>query len=129
MERGYQHVRVGVGWGRRPGGGGDPAPAVAKGLHEGPVYDRAANLRLMLRVFEACRKELGFEVELMHDMHERYSPREAIQFVKDCEQFKLYFLEDPLSPEDNEWFRQMRAQCAPPSPWESCSTALTSGRR
>jgi len=68
----------------------------------------------MLQVFEACRKELGFEVELMHDMHERYSPREAIQFVKDCEQFKLYFLEDPLSPEDNDWYRQMRAQTTTP---------------
>ena len=62
----------------------------------------------------ACRKELGFEVELMHDMHERYEPRQAIQFVKDCEQFKLYFLEDPLSPEDNDWFHQMRAQCDTP---------------
>ena len=68
----------------------------------------------MLDVFTACRKELGFEVELMHDMHERYTPRQAIQFVKDCEQFKLYFLEDPLSPEDNDWYREMRAQCTTP---------------
>jgi mannonate dehydratase len=68
----------------------------------------------MLQVFEACRKEIGFDVELMHDMHERYEPRQAIQFAKDCEQFKLYFLEDPLSPGDNAWFRQMRAQCSTP---------------
>jgi len=112
LARGYNHVRVGAWGGRRPGGG--PAAGSPQGLHEGPVYDRGANLRLMLQVFEACRKELGFEVELMHDMHERYSPREAIQFVKDCEQFKLYFLEDPLSPEDNAWFRQMRSRCATP---------------
>jgi len=114
MAHGYTHVRVGAGYGRRPGTGGEgPAPG-PKGLHEGRVFDRAANLRLMLNIFEACRKELGPEVELMHDMHERYTPREAIQFVKDCEQFKLYFLEDPLSPEDNDWYRQMRAQCATP---------------
>jgi mannonate dehydratase len=121
MARGYKHVRVYAGGGRRerggPGAGGEGGgarAATASGLHEGPVFERGPSLRRMLQVFEACRKELGFEVELMHDMHERYSPREAIQFVKDCEQFKLYFLEDPLSPEDNDWFRQMRAQCSTP---------------
>ncbi len=88
--------------------------AGARGLHEGPVFDRGPALRRMLDVFAACRKELGFEVELMHDMHERYEPRQSIQFVKDCEQFKLYFLEDPLSPEDNDWFREMRAQSTTP---------------
>jgi mannonate dehydratase len=114
MARGYTHVRVGAGYGRRAGGGGQAEPTGPKGLHEGPVFDRGANLRLMLQIFEVCRKDIGFEVELMHDMHERYSPREAIQFVKDCERFKLYFLEDPLSPEDNDWYRQMRSQCATP---------------
>jgi len=115
MAHGYKHVRVGAGFGRRPRGpGASEPPAGPKGLHEGPVFDRGANLRLMLQIFEACRKDIGFEVELMHDMHERYSPREAIQFVKDCEQFKLYFLEDPLSPEDNDWYRQMRSQCSTP---------------
>jgi len=62
----------------------------------------------------------------MHDMHERYDPREAIQFVKDCERFKLYFLEDPFSPEDLEWFRQLRAQCATPIAMGELSTARTS---
>ena len=119
MARGYKHVRVsagGRGGGGRggaaaepAGGGGAGRAASARGLHEGPVFDRGPALRRMLDVFAACRKDLGFEVELMHDMHERYEPRQAIQFVKDCEQFKLYFLEDPLSPEDNDWFRQMRA--------------------
>jgi mannonate dehydratase len=125
MARGYKHVRVssGGGGGGRGGRGGGGAGAEAggggrassgRGLHEGPVFDRAPALRRMLEVFAACRKEIGFEVELMHDMHERYDPRQAIQFVKDCEQFKLYFLEDPLSPEDNDWFREMRASCTTP---------------
>jgi mannonate dehydratase len=125
MARGYKHVRVSAGargGGRGGAGGGDPEggaggggrAASARGLHEGAVFERAPALRRMLDVFAACRKELGFEVELMHDMHERYEPRQAIQFVKDCEQFKLYFLEDPLSPEDNDWFRELRAQSSTP---------------
>jgi mannonate dehydratase len=124
MARGYKHVRVSAGarGGGRGGAAADPEAgggpsgraASARGLHEGPVFERGPALRRMLAVFEACRKDLGFEVELMHDMHERYEPRQAVQFVKDCERFKLYFLEDPLSPEDNGWFREMRAQCATP---------------
>ncbi len=120
MARGYKHVRVSAGVRGGRGGNGAPQPQSAgrgsadRGLHEGPVFDRGPALRRMLAVFEACRKELGFEVELMHDMHERYEPRQAIQFVKDCEQFKLYFLEDPLSPEDNDWFREMRSQSTTP---------------
>ena len=128
MARGYQHVRVSAGGGggrggrggagavapEGGGGGGGGRAGTVRGLHEGAVFDRAAGLRRMLAVFEACRKDLGFEVELMHDMHERYDPRQAIQFVKDCEQFKLYFLEDPLSPEDNDWFREMRAHSSTP---------------
>ena len=67
-----------------------------------------------LKLFEECRKQLGDEVELLHDVHERVSPNQAVQFAKDAEQFKLFFLEDPLSPEDIAYFRQIRQQCATP---------------
>jgi mannonate dehydratase len=58
-----------------------------------------------------CRKALGDEVELLHDVHERVSPREAVQFAKDVEDVKLFYLEDALSPEDIAYFRQIRQQC------------------
>jgi mannonate dehydratase len=114
MARGYRHIRVSAGARGGSETGGDAPPAGTKALHDRPVYERGPNLRKMLQTFEAIRKEIGFEVELMHDMHEKYEPREAIQFCKDCEQFKLYFLEDPMSPEDLPWFRQLRSQCATP---------------
>ena len=58
--------------------------------------------------------KLGEEVELLHDMHERVSPNQAVQFCKDAERFHMFFLEDPLSPEDIDYFRQIRSQCATP---------------
>jgi mannonate dehydratase len=67
-----------------------------------------------MALFETARKELGEEIELLHDMHERYTPTEAVQFCKEAEKFRLFFLEDPLSPEDLPWFRNIRAQCASP---------------
>ena len=67
--------------------------------------------RRALALFEAARKQLGAEIELLHDAHERYTPTEAIQFAKDLEQYRLFFLEDVLSPEDIIWFKNIRAAC------------------
>jgi mannonate dehydratase len=47
-------------------------------------------------------------------VHERVPPRLAVQFAKDIEQYRLFFLEDALSPENIEYFRQIRANCTTP---------------
>jgi mannonate dehydratase len=60
------------------------------------------------------RSAVGEEVELLHDVHERLYPIDAVQFAKDVERFKLYFLEDALAPEDLAWFRHVRQQCSTP---------------
>ena len=41
-------------------------------------------------------------------------PIEAVGFAKDVERFRLFFLEDPLAPEDIDWFQRIREQCATP---------------
>ena len=53
-------------------------------------------------------------MELLHDVHERVSPTQALGFCKEVERFRLFFLEDPVSPEDIGWFRLIRQQCATP---------------
>jgi mannonate dehydratase len=78
------------------------------------VFEPAVYIRRALKLFEVCRKELGEEVELLHDVHERVSPNQAVQFAKDAEKFKLFFMEDPLAPEDIAYFRQIRQNCATP---------------
>jgi mannonate dehydratase len=116
MSRGFRHVRVQVGVPGMSGygaGGRSEAAAVRK-LHDAPAYEPAPYIRRTLKLLEECRKQLGEEIELLHDVHERVSPRQAVQFAKDVEQFKLFFLEDPLSPEDIGYFRQIRNQCATP---------------
>jgi mannonate dehydratase len=83
-------------------------------LYEGAVFEAAPYMRRTLALFEQARKELGPEIELLHDVHERVSPRQAVQFAKDMEQFRLFFLEDALSPENIEYFREIRSQCTTP---------------
>ena len=42
-----------------------------------PIFDPYAYVRRTLQLFEAARKELGPEVHLLHDVHERVPPRLA----------------------------------------------------
>ncbi|MFO1248726.1 MAG: enolase C-terminal domain-like protein [Alphaproteobacteria bacterium] len=114
IAQGFRHVRIQVGvpgmagYGSRAGGTRIPA------LHNAPVFEREGAKRRALQLFEAARKELGPEIELLHDAHERYTPSEAVQLAKDLEQYRLFFLEDPLSPEDIMWFPNIRAQTSTP---------------
>src|ERR1700689_4124140 len=48
-----------------------------RALHDKPVFEPAYYVRRALKLFEVCRKELGDEIELLHDMHERFSPNGA----------------------------------------------------
>lgn len=79
-----------------------------------PVFDPETYVRRTLALFQAGREELGPEVELLHDVHERVSPRLAVQFAKELEQYKLFYMEDALSPENIDYFRQIRANCTTP---------------
>ena len=114
IAQGFRHVRIQVGvpgmagYGSRAGGSRIPS------LHNAPVFEREGAKRRALALFEAARKELGPEIELLHDAHERYTPSEAVQLCKDLEQYRLFFLEDPLSPEDIMWFPNIRAQTTTP---------------
>jgi mannonate dehydratase len=114
MEQGFRHVRVQVGVPGMAGYGAGGRGARSAALHQAPVYEPAVYLRRARMMLEECRKQLGEEVELLHDVHERVSPSQAIQFAKDVEPFRLFFLEDPLSPEDIAYFRLMRQQTSTP---------------
>jgi mannonate dehydratase len=112
MAQGFRHVRVQVGVPGMTGyGAAGGAGARVPSLHDAPVFEREGYIRRVLQLFEACRAQLGDEVELIHDAHERVNPTQAVQFAKDLEKFRLFYLEDVLSPEDIAYFRNIRQQC------------------
>jgi mannonate dehydratase len=114
MEQGFRHVRIQVGVPGMAGYGSRRGEARVEALHDASVFDPAAYMRRALALFEAARAELGDEVELLHDVHERISPTQALTFCKDVEPFRLFFLEDPVSPEDIAWFRLIRQHSTVP---------------
>jgi mannonate dehydratase len=114
IAQGFRHVRVQVGVPGMAGYGSGRGDARVAALHSGPVFEPAAYIRRALKLFEECRKQLPEDLELCHDVHERITPTQAVQMCKDVEKFKLFFFEDPLSPEDIQWFRLIRQQCTTP---------------
>jgi mannonate dehydratase len=114
MTEGWRHVRaqVGVSGLSTYGAAGKTQQPIANNQTE--VWEPAPYCRTVSRLFEHLRKQLGDDVELLHDMHERVPPIMAIRMAKDLEQFRLFFLEDPLSPEDVGYFSHMRAQTSTP---------------
>ena len=110
MQQGYRFIRVQMG-----GYGGKGSPMVKpKGAPDGAYFDPRDYARRMLEMIAYVRGQVGEAVELLHDIHERLTPIHAVQFAKDVEPFKLFFLEDALAPEDIHWFRIMRQQTATP---------------
>lgn len=110
MEQGYHYIRVQLGR-----YGGAPSQNVRpEGAWDGAYYDPREYCRVTLKMIDAVRQEVGEAVEILHDIHERLVPIHAVEFAKDVEPYKLFFLEDPLAPEHLEWFENIRLQCATP---------------
>jgi mannonate dehydratase len=110
VEQGFRYVRIQMG-----GYGGQPT-GLAKPEHapDGNYFDPRAYSRTMLNMIEVVRGRTDQAIELLHDVHERLHPIDALQFAKDVEPYKLFFLEDVLAPEDIGWFKIIRQQSATP---------------
>jgi mannonate dehydratase len=124
MEQGFRHVRVQV---STPGyasyGARSTAPAPAAGASAddvvGPtnpraIWESAPYVRMLPKFFEHLRTKLGDDVELLHDVHERVTLNQGINLCKALEPYRLFFLEDPFPPEDNDHFRLLRQQTSIP---------------
>jgi mannonate dehydratase len=116
MARGFRHVRVQVAvpglftYGAKGEEGDLRQPANQRTR----VWEPGPYARSVPRLFEHLRKTLGDEVELLHDVHERVPPILAMQLVKDLEQYRPFFVEDPFSPEDVGYFTNLRQQTTTP---------------
>jgi len=110
VAEGCQYVRAQMGG---YGGKGTVPPAPDKALPGQYYHPRGYRLGVE-RLFDHLRSALGYELELVHDVHERLAPVEAVGLAKALEPHKLFFLEDPLAPEDLDWFEMIRAQTSTP---------------
>jgi len=120
MEKGYKHVRVQLGipgmatYGARVEREPSKDTAIIGPTNPGAIWEPGRYLRDVPKLFDHLRAKIGDDVELLHDVHERVSPSEGVKLCKDLEQFRPFFIEDPLPPEQNDHFKLIRQQCATP---------------
>jgi len=110
MEQGYHYIRCQMGG----YGGKDQKMNKPEGALPGAYFDPDAYARSVPKLFDHLRNKLGFDVELLHDVHERVAPIEAVRLAKQLEPYRLFFLEDLLAPEQIDWFEMIRQQSATP---------------
>lgn len=67
-----------------------------------------------VEIFKSARERFGDDIELLHDMHERLQPMDAIDMIKKVEEYRPFFIEDPFSPENIGWFKLLREQTSTP---------------
>lgn len=110
LEQGYSHVRCQLGG----YGGAKGIRNKTKNPPDGVYFDPAVYARDVVDMFDHLRGRLGYEPELLHDVHERVPPIVALRMAKELEPYRLFFLEDPLAPEDVAWLERIRQQCSTP---------------
>ena len=71
-------------------------------------------LRFVPQLFEHLRRDLGFDVALLHDAHHRLSPSQAGWLGKRLEDHQLLWLEDPVQSDLQQSYRQVRAATTTP---------------
>jgi len=116
MSKGFRHIRI-----QQGGYGGTNAnkqtpdfKTAGYGYANDNYMNENAYLKAIPKLFEGVRKACGDDIELLHDVHERVQPMNAINMIRQLEEYHPFFVEDPFSPENMEWFKQLRASTTVP---------------
>ncbi len=114
MDEGFRHVRLQMGG---YGGGGFIAPGEGSRPetgYNGKAFDEELYVKTIPELFQHVRNELGWEVKLLHDVHEHLTPSAALQLAQRLEEVRMFFVEDILPPEQIDYFKQIRALTSTP---------------
>jgi mannonate dehydratase len=114
-EMGFRNIRIQLGGYGSTHLSGDPD--WKKGGFGNPgdnTMDPQAYKRGTIEIFKKARTRFGDEIELLHDMHERLQPMDAIDMIKRVEEYRPFFIEDPFSPENIGWFKLLREKTSVP---------------
>ncbi len=110
QSEGIRHVRVQC----QGYGGAKTADRKPDGALPGAYFDPRNYTGTALAALEHVRNSLGDSIEILHDVHERLAPADAVEFARAVEPLHLFFLEDLFAPEDNGWFENVRKVSATP---------------
>jgi galactonate dehydratase len=103
----------GNGWSVRSGKPEDVAKAAMKAVADGythlkwdpfggttALYPDPAEIKMVKERIRAVREAVGDDVQLLLDVHGRFSPDKAIEIAREIEEYKIYFYEEPVPPDN-----------------------------
>ena len=129
VEAGQRYIRLQM---STPGSGGYGAPLLAGEYPDAP-YPQGWSARDYLRrtpeLFAAARDALPDNIELLHDVHSRLTPKEAVILARSLEPYRLFFLEDVLAPEHWDRLPEVRENSPVPLAVGELTTSLTDAVR
>lgn len=77
-------------------------------------------VKQFVRLMEKLREAVGDQIDVMIDFHGRCYPAMAIQYIRAIEEFRPYFCEEPVPPENVEALLEVR---------QSVRTPIATGER
>lgn len=114
QEQGYRYIRCQMG---TYGGTMNGAPQKLnkpENAPDGVYYSPKRYMQSTVKLFEKVRNDIGWDVELLHDIHERLTPIDTLNLVKEFEQFKMFYVEDALRPDQVGYFEKLRNHTTTP---------------
>ena len=64
------------------------------------LYPDPVEIKMVKERIKAVREAVGDDVQLLLDVHGRFSPDKAIEIAREIEEYKIYFYEEPVPPDN-----------------------------
>ena len=75
---------------------------------ESNILEPRKSIKYAVEIMSEVRDKFGFEPEITFDVHTRLDPPEVIQMCKDMEEYKPFFIEDPIRSENPASYKNIR---------------------
>ncbi len=80
----------------------------------GEVFEPTRSVLETIEMFRAVRHAFGQEIEICVDIHTRLEPSDALYLCKSLEEFRPFFVEDPLRSENPNSYQNLRRHTSVP---------------
>ena len=99
VEAGWKFVR----WGQPETGGEFEGTGIS-------TLEPLESMKIAVEQMSAVREAVGPDIQMTFDAHTRLDTVHVVQMCKDLEQFKPFFIEDPIRSENHGSYRNLRRQ-------------------